>query len=227
VKFGVVVFPGSNCDRDCFHVANDVLGAEACFLWHKDRDLAGCDVLILPGGFSYGDYLRSGAMARFSPIMEEVVAFAEGGGPVLGICNGFQVLTEAGLLPGALTRNVGLEFLCHDVHVRAEAGTGSPFFRSIDRGSVLRMPIAHNDGRFHADDETIARLEGESRVAFRYVNAEGEATDAANPNGSVHGIAGILNERGNVLGLMPHPERCAEPQLGNTDGLGLFVGLVR
>jgi len=226
MRFGVVVFPGSNCDHDCYHVVSDVLGSEARFLWHKDRDLAGSDVLLLPGGFSYGDYLRAGAMARFSPIMDEVVAFAKRGGPVLGICNGFQVLTEAGLLPGALLTNRGLKFLCRDVTVTAENVARSPFTRALAEGEVLTMPIAHYDGCFYADDDTVERLEGEGQVAFRYVGADGARTSTANPNGSVHDIAGVRNEAGNVVGLMPHPERAAEDLLGHREGIKLFQGVL-
>lgn len=226
MKFGVVVFPGSNCDHDCYYAASHAAGASAAFLWHKERDLKGADVIILPGGFSYGDYLRSGAMARFSPIMEEVVAFANRGGPVIGICNGFQILTESGLLPGALMRNKNLKFLCRDVHVRAERDAGTtPFTRRVDKGRVLRMPIAHNDGCYFAEPELLARLEGEGQVIFRYVSSGGEVTEDGNPNGSLHAIAGITNEKRNVLGLMPHPDRCAEATLGNTDGALLFQGL--
>lgn len=227
MKFGVVVFPGSNCDHDCYYAASHAAGAEACFLWHKERDLKGSDVIILPGGFSYGDYLRSGAMARFSPIMEEVIAFANRGGPVIGICNGFQILTESGLLPGALMRNKHLKFLCRDVFLRAEQDAGAtPFTRNVEKGRVLRMPIAHNDGCYFAEPHLLDRLEGEGQVIFRYVNAAGEVSEDGNPNGSLHAIAGITNEKRNVLGLMPHPDRCAEDLLGNHDGALLFQGVV-
>ena len=226
MKFGVVVFPGSNCDHDCYYAASHAAGASATFLWHKERDLKGADVVLLPGGFSYGDYLRSGAMARFSPIMEEVVAFANRGGPVIGICNGFQILTESGLLPGALMRNKHLRFLCRDVFLRAEQDAGAtPFTRRVEKGRVLRMPIAHNDGCYFAEPALLERLEGDGQVIFRYVNAAGEVTEEGNPNGSLHAIAGITNAKRNVLGLMPHPDRCAEPTLGNTDGALLFQGL--
>ena len=225
MKFGVVVFPGSNCDQDCFHVVADVLGAEARFVWHKDRDLAGLDVVVLPGGFSYGDYLRAGSMARFSPVMEEVVAHARKGGPVLGICNGFQILAEAGLVEGALVRNRGLKFLCHDVHIRA-AGSSSPFTSALGEGEVLRMPIAHNDGCYYADDETLDRIEGEGRVAFRYCDAGGTVGGEANPNGSLRDVAGVLGGDGNVLGMMPHPERASEAVLGCEDGRRIFEGVL-
>ena len=225
MKFGVVVFPGSNCDHDCVHVVRDVLGAPCRTVWHKDRDLGDVDCVILPGGFSYGDYLRAGAIARVSPVMEAVAAFARAGGPVLGICNGFQVLCEAGLLPGALLRNAGLSFICKDIHLRAE-GASSPFTSNLQHGDLLRMPIAHGEGRYHVDAQTLERIEGEGRVAFRYASAHGDVGDEHNPNGSVASIAGLVSWGGNVLGMMPHPERCAEEALGNTDGLRLFASLL-
>ncbi len=221
MKFGVVVFPGTWSDRDCGHVVQDVLGAELTYLWHKDRDLDGADCVILPGGFSYGDYLRAGAIARFSPVMESVAAFAAGGGLVWGICNGFQVLCEAGLLPGALVRNDCLEFRCEWTRVRCERAD-TPYTGELARRQVIRVPIAHGEGNYVADPETLDALEGRSQVVFRYCDESGEVTAAANPNGSQRGIAGIVNERGNVLGMMPHPERCAEAELGGTDGLLLF-----
>jgi phosphoribosylformylglycinamidine synthase len=225
VKVGIVRFPGSNCDEDAFHAVADVVGRPAVYLWHKDHDLQGVDLVILPGGFSYGDYLRPGAIARFSPIMREVVAHAERGGPVLGICNGFQIACEAGLLPGALLRNASLRFVHGPAHLRVET-IATRFTAHYHLGQVIRIPIAHGDGRFTADGDTLARLEGEGRVVFRYVTREGVASDDANPNGSLRNIAGIVNEGGNVLGMMPHPERAVEAALGSTDGLPLFTSLV-
>ena len=225
VKFGIVVFPGSNCEHDCYHVVKHVLRQEACFLWHKDRTLAACDAVILPGGFAHGDYLRCGAMAKSSPIMESVTRFARDGGPVLGICNGFQILTEAGLLPGALIRNRSLQYLCRDVHLRVESND-SPFTRELAAGRVLRMPVGHGEGCYYADPKTLKRLQTEGRIAFRYCDEDGKLTEEANPNGSLESIAGVLNERGNVLGLMPHPDRCAEAILGNEDGKTLFESVI-
>ncbi len=226
MKFGIVVFPGSNCDHDAYHVAKHVAGQEAVFLWHKTTDLEGVDAIILPGGFSYGDYLRAGAIARFSPIMKEVVRFAKAGGPVLGICNGFQILLESGLLPGALLRNESLNFVCKYVHIRVE-NTDSIFTRSLFRGQILRIPVAHGEGNYYADEETIQELEGNNLVVFRYSTDAGEITRACNPNGSVNNIAGITHPTLNVLGMMPHPERCAEDILGSSDGLGIFHSLIR
>ena len=225
MKVGVVTFPGSNCDEDAYLAVVEQLDEEAVLLWHKDHDLQGADVIILPGGFSYGDYLRSGAIARFSPIMQEVVAHAKRGGPVIGICNGFQIACEAGLLPGALLRNESLQFRSMPVTVRVET-TDTVFTRAAAVGARLTMPIAHGDGRFTADDKTLDELEGEGRVVFRYVDAEGKATAAANPNGAMRNIAGITNEGGTVIGLMPHPERALEPLLGSTDGRVLFQSLL-
>jgi phosphoribosylformylglycinamidine synthase len=221
VKFGVVVFPGTWSDRDCGHVVENVLGAELVYLWHKDRDLQGADCVILPGGFSYGDYLRAGAIARFSPVMESVAAFAADGGMVWGICNGFQVLCEAGLLPGALVRNDCLEFRCEWTHLRCERAT-TPYTGQVAVRQVVRVPISHGEGRYVADPETLDALEARGQVVFRYCDETGQTTAAANPNGSLRSVAGIVNERGNVLGMMPHPERCAEAELGGTDGLLLF-----
>ena len=221
MKFGVVVFPGTWSDRDCGHVVQDVLGAELDYLWHKDRDLRGADCVILPGGFSYGDYLRAGAIARFSPVMESVADFAAGGGLVWGICNGFQVLCEAGLLPGALVRNACLEFRCEWTHLLCERDN-TPFTGRLARGQVLRVPIAHGEGNYVADPAELEALERRRQVVFRYCDERGEPTPEANPNGSQRSIAGIVNERGNVLGMMPHPERCAEAALGGSDGLLLF-----
>jgi phosphoribosylformylglycinamidine synthase I len=225
MKVAVVTFPGSNCDYDLFK-AVQLVGGEPTFVWHRDRALDGFDAVMLPGGFSYGDYLRAGAIARMSPVMEDVVGFAGRGGPVLGICNGFQILCEAGLLPGALVRNASLRFVSRDVHIRVEKGD-TLFTSDYERGHVLRMPVAHGDGNYEADTPTLERLEGDGRVAFRYVSATGDVTQAANPNGSWHNIAGIVNERGNVLGMMPHPERATEPILGSTDGLGLFTSMMK
>jgi len=217
MKVGIVVFPGSNCDEDTLHVVRDVFGREARLLWHKEHDLHGADYVILPGGFSYGDYLRCGAIARFSPVMDEVVAFARKGGPVLGICNGFQILTEAGLLPGALLLNGGQSFLGRDVLLRVD-GRPSRFTAGLSRTAGFRLPIAHMDGRYFIDEEGHRRLEGEGQVLFRYADD--------NPNGSLAAIAGVLNEAGNVAGLMPHPERNAEQVLGNLDGRTIFSALL-
>lgn len=225
MKFGIVTFPGSNCDHDTHHAVVDVLGEEAVYLWHKDHDLAGADVIILPGGFSYGDYLRAGAIARFSPIMVEVVAHAKRGGPVLGICNGFQIACEAGLLPGALLRNDGLKFVSEPVRIRVE-NAETMFTNRYERGQVLRMPIAHGDGRYVADDATLDRLDGEGQVVFRYVSGPGDADEYWSPNGSMRAIAGIVSQGGNVMGLMPHPERAMDPLLGSLDGAGLFESML-
>ena len=225
MKAGVVRFPGSNCDEDAFNAVVDILGQDAVYCWHKDHDLQNVDVVILPGGFSYGDYLRPGAIARFSPIMQEVVAFAKRGGPVLAICNGFQIACEAGLLPGALLRNAGLRFVSAPVHLRVES-IATAFTSRYHIGEVISVPIAHGDGRFTADADVLARIEGEGQVVFRYVNAAGEATPGSNPNGSLRNIAGIINDRGNVLGMMPHPERAMEPILGSTGGVALFTSLL-
>ena len=208
MKVGIVVFPGSNCDEDAFHVAGSVLGHQPQLLWHKDHDLKGSELVILPGGFSYGDYLRCGAIARFAPVMEEVAAFAKKGGPVIGICNGFQILTEAGLLPGALLQNANRQYICQDVNLRTEKAR-TRFTSGLTAGETFKIPIAHGDGNYFIDDEGLKRLEGEGQVVFRYLQ---------NPNGSRNDIAGIVNSSGNVLGMMPHPERNAEPLLGNADG---------
>lgn len=225
MRIAIVTFPGANCDGDCYGAVEEALGAEAVYVWHKETELGGADAVILPGGFSYGDYLRPGAIARFSPIMGAVRRFAAEGGPVLGICNGFQVLCEAGLLPGALVRNRSLKFRAMDVYLRVE-NAATPYTTRYREGQVLRMPIAHGDGNYVADEATLDRLEQERRIVFRYVDANGDATDAANPNGSARNIAGIVNEGGNVLGMMPHPERAVEALLGSTDGLPLFESLV-
>jgi len=223
---GVVVFPGANCDHDAYHVMKHVLGREARFLWHKETRLAGIDRVILPGGFSYGDYLRCGAIARFSPIMGAVAEFAEAGGPVLGICNGFQTLCEAGLLPGALARNASLKFICQDVRVRVETDA-SALTGGVARGTVLRIPIAHAEGSYTFDEAGLEALERGGQVLLRYCDAQGEITEAANPNGSRHGIAGVRNAAGNVVGLMPHPERASEAMLGNEDGRVLLEAFAR
>jgi phosphoribosylformylglycinamidine synthase len=226
VKFAVVVFPGSNCDHDTYHVTKTVLGQEAELIWHKDRSLRGADVVVLPGGFAHGDYLRTGAIARFSPIMQDVAAFAAAGGPVIGICNGFQVLLEAGLLPGAMLRNRGLKFRCEFLHARVEQ-TDTPFTAACRPGQIIRMPIAHGDGNYYAEPDVIARLERNRQVIFRYVSATGEVTDEANPNGSANNIAGICNEARNVVGLMPHPERACELAVGSADGLAVFESILK
>ncbi|MEN9591973.1 MAG: hypothetical protein RJA21_425 [Gemmatimonadota bacterium] len=225
MKAGIVRFPGSNCDEDAYHAIADHLGQEAVYLWHKDHDLQHVDLVILPGGFSYGDYLRAGAIARFSPIMQEVIAFAKRGGPVLAICNGFQIACEAGLLPGALLRNASLRFVSAPVHLRVDS-VATRYTSQYHIGQVITIPVAHGDGRFTADADTLARLEGEGQVVFRYVSADGEATPSANPNGSLRSIAGIVSAEGNVLGMMPHPERALDATLGSTDGVPLFASIL-
>ncbi len=225
MKFGVVVFPGSNCDEDAYHAARDVFGQEAEYLWHKDTDLKGADVLILPGGFAHGDYLRTGAMARFSPIMKDVRAFAERGGPVIGICNGFQILLEAGLLPGAMLRNRSLKYRCEHVYLRVEQ-TDTPFTSAARQGQVLRIPIGHGEGNYYAAPETIRALEANRQVILRYTDPQGAVADEWNPNGSVNAIASICNEARNVVGMMPHPERACEPLLGGVDGCAIFQSVV-
>jgi phosphoribosylformylglycinamidine synthase I len=225
VKFGIVTFPGSNGDYDAFHAVADALGEQAVYLWHKDHDLQGSDVIILPGGFSYGDYLRAGAIARFSPIMNEVTAHARRGAPVLAICNGFQIACEAGLLPGALLRNASLRFVSRVVNVRVE-NSSSMFTREYFNGQVLSIPVAHGDGRYTADAGVIEQLENDGRVAFRYCSSDGVVDDRGNVNGSVNDIAGIINDKGNVLGMMPHPERAVDPIVATPDGLGVFHSLL-
>jgi len=226
MKFAIVVFPGSNCDHDAYHAATHVLGQKAELVWHKDTSLGQADAVILPGGFAHGDYLRTGAIARFSPIMREVSRFATEGGPVLGICNGFQVLLEAGLLPGAMLRNRDLHFRCEFLHVRVEH-TDTPFTAACRPRQVIRIPIAHGEGNYYAEPDVIARLEKNRQVVFRYVSATGDTTDEANPNGSVNNIAGICNERRNVVGLMPHPERACESAVGSADGLVVFESALK
>jgi phosphoribosylformylglycinamidine synthase len=225
MRFGIVTFPGSNCDYDAYHAVVDAIGEEAVYLWHKDHDLQRSDAIILPGGFSYGDYLRAGAIARFSPVMQDVIAFAKRGGPVLAICNGFQIACESGLLPGALLRNESLKFICEVVRLRVESNA-TLFTNRYAVGDMLRIPIAHGDGRYTADEETLNTLEGEGRVAFRYAGGPGDADEWWSPNGSMRAIAGIVNEGGNVLGMMPHPERAVDPLLGSDDGLRLFESML-
>jgi len=225
MKFGVLVFPGSNCDHDAYWVVSQVARQPVTFLWHESHDLQNCDAIIVPGGFAYGDYLRTGAIARFAPIMESVRKFASGGGLVLGICNGFQILCESGLLPGALMRNIGLKYVCKPVHVRVET-TDTPFTNTCHEGDVLQIPVGHMDGNYFCDAATLEMLEKERRVVFRYSSPRGEITAAANPNGSLANIAGICSEGRNVLGMMPHPERASEKLLGGVDGLQVFRSMV-
>ncbi len=222
MKAGVLVFPGSNCDHDAYHVLKHTFDAETRFIWHKDRDIHGLDLIIVPGGFSYGDYLRSGAIARFSPVMEEVVAFAKRGGLVMGICNGFQILLESGLLPGAMLHNESLRFVCKDVYLRTVTAQ-TPFTSQILPGTVLRIPIAHGEGNYYASEEAVNALFDNDQVAFQYCDVDGNTTAESNPNGAMRNIAGIVNEGRNVLGMMPHPERAADALLGNTDGLKIFA----
>jgi len=226
MKFAVVVFPGSNCDHDAHYAAEHVLGQQAELIWHKDTSLRGAAVVVLPGGFAHGDYLRTGAIARFSPIMQEVKRFADAGGPVLGICNGFQILLEAGMLPGAMLRNASLHFHCEHVYVKVEQ-TDTPFTVACSTERPLRIPVAHGEGNYYAEPDVVARLEKNRQVVFRYVDASGQRTDAANPNGSLNNIAGICNDRRNVVGLMPHPERACELAVGSADGLALFESAVK
>ena len=226
MKFAVLRFPGSNCDQDCVLALNALPGATADFVWHKDTSLAGFDTVVVPGGFSYGDYLRCGAIARFSPIMQSVKNFAAAGGTVLGICNGFQILCESGLLPGALVRNKGLHFVCNHQLLRVES-TNSRFTNSATKGQILNIPIAHGEGCYFADDTTLAALNANDQILLRYCDESGQPTDAANPNGSRENIAGICNEARNVFGLMPHPERACDPALASTDGLAIFQSLLK
>ena len=224
-RIGILVFPGSNCDRDCHHAVKEIMGAEAEFVWHKETTLPQLDAVIIPGGFSYGDYLRTGAIARFSPVMAAVTRFAENGGLVLGICNGFQILLEAGLLPGAMLRNRSLSFICRDIQVRVES-TATPFTGRCRPGQVLTLPIAHADGNYYTDSTTLSALKAGNQIVFRYCTPAGEVTPEANPNGSLDSIAGITSAAGNVLGLMPHPERSAEALLGNEDGRLILLSLL-
>jgi phosphoribosylformylglycinamidine synthase I len=225
MKFGVIIFPGSNCDHDAYWTIQHVAQQPVTFLWHESHDLENCDAVIVPGGFAYGDYLRTGAIAKFSPVMESVKRFAASGGLVLGICNGFQILCEAGLLPGALIRNAGLKYICKPVHVRVE-NADTPFTHACQQGEVLTIPIGHLEGNYFCDDATLANLRRDRRIVFRYATLHGEVTDQANPNGSRDNIAGISSPGYNVLGMMPHPERSAEPELGCTDGFKIFQSLV-
>jgi len=225
MKFGVVVFPGSNCDADCYHVVKNVAHQNVEYIWHKQDDVKGFDALILTGGFSSGDYLRTGAIARFSPIMPAVIEFAQKGGPVIGICNGFQILLEAGLLPGAMLRNRSLTFICDTVTLRVNRAD-TMFTNRYVKDQVLQIPIAHGEGNYYCDNETLKRLQDNQQIVFTYCDADGRETDEANPNGSIANIAGIINERGNVLGMMPHPERCSEPILGGSDGLDIFLSII-
>lgn len=224
MKFGVLVFPGSNCDHDTYNVVENLVGQPVTFLWHASSDLEGCDAILVPGGFAYGDYLRTGAIAKFAPIMQSVTKFANNGGLVLGICNGFQILCESGLLPGALMRNAGQNYICKQVHLRTET-VNSPFTHSLAKGRVLQMPIGHMEGNYFCDVDTLARLNAQDRIAFRYATPAGEITRQANPNGSLENIAGILSEGRNVLGMMPHPDRSSETLLGSADGLLLFKAM--
>ncbi len=225
MKFGVLVFPGSNCDQDTYHVISEVVGEPVVFLWHESSTLENCDAIVVPGGFAYGDYLRTGAIAHFAPIMQTVKKFAASDGMVLGICNGFQILTESGLLPGALMRNAGLKYICKQVYLRTETND-SPFTNLLREGDVLKIPIGHMEGNYFCDAATLKQLEAERRIAFRYATATGEITPQANPNGSLANIAGILNEGRNVLGMMPHPDRSSEAILGSADGLRIFQSMV-
>lgn len=225
MKFGVLVFPGSNCDHDTFHVIADVARQPVTFLWHDSEDLAGVDAILVPGGFAYGDYLRTGAIARFSPVMQAVQRFAAGGGLVLGICNGFQILTEAGLLPGALMRNAQLKYICKQVNLRVETAD-SPFTNQLSQGQVLQIPIGHMEGNYFCTPDELHELQAENRIAFRFATADGEITRESNPNGSLDNIAGILNAKRNVLGMMPHPDRSSEQLLGSADGLKIFTSMI-
>lgn len=223
--FGVIVFPGSNCDHDAYHAAAHVMDAKATFIWHKDTGLGEADILILPGGFSYGDYLRSGAIAKVSPVMKSVMEFARKGGPVIGICNGFQILLESGLLPGTMLHNQNLRFVCKFVHLRCE-NRDTLFTNAIPEGKILKIPVAHGEGNYFTDDDTLKQLEDNRQIIFRYCGTDGSVTDDANPNGSLANIAGICNQEGNVLGMMPHPERAVEDQLGSSDGRLVFTSII-
>lgn len=225
MKFGVVVFPGSNCDQDCFYVVKDVLKQPVEYIWHKETKLDSFDCIVLPGGFSYGDYLRTGAVARFSPVMDAIIDFAEKGGVVMGICNGFQILLEAGLLPGAMLRNANLHFICKYVYIKTE-NTNTPFTNLCNKNRVLKIPIAHNEGNYYIDEQGLKNLEKNGQIAFRYCRGEGVGDKDFNPNGALACIAGITNKEGNVLGMMPHPERCSEQELGSEDGFLIFKSIV-
>ena len=225
MRFGVVVFPGSNCDYDCYYVIKEVMGQDVSFIWHKEENLKGYDCIVLPGGFSYGDYLRTGAIARFSPVMRGIEKFAREGGLVIGICNGFQILLEAGILPGAMRKNESLHFICRFVYVRVE-NNNTPFTRAFQKGQVLKIPIAHFEGNYYVDTPTLKKLKEGNRIVFRYCDREGRILSEANPNGSVEAIAGICNEEGNVLGMMPHPERASEEILGSKDGREIWKSII-
>jgi len=225
MKFGVVIFPGSNCEHDCYYVVESVIGQPVEFIWHQDTSVKGFDAVILPGGFAYGDYLRTGALAKFSPVMKAVGDFAKQGGLVFGICNGFQILAEAGLLPGALLRNIGLKYVCKFLHLRTET-TDTPYTNILKKNQLLRIPVGHGDGNYFADPETLKRIEDNRQVVFRYATASGEITPEANPNGSLHNVAGIVNEQRNVLGMMPHPDRSSESLLGSADVKLIFESMV-
>lgn len=226
MRFGIVVFPGSNCDADCYHVIKEVMHEEAYYVWHKEKDLNSFDAIILPGGFSYGDYLRAGAIARFSPVMSAVKDFASKGGLVIGICNGFQILLEAGLLPGAMLRNRSLKFICDQVHLKINRND-TPFSHLFSEGEVIKVPIAHGEGNYYCDPETLESLKNNRQIVFTYCSPEGEVSDEYNPNGALANIAGIINKDGNVLGMMPHPERCSEALLGGTDGFKVFASMIK
>ena len=225
MKFGIIVFPGSNCDQDCFYVIKDVLRQSVKYIWHKDTDLDGLDCVILPGGFSYGDYLRTGAIARFSPVMKFITGFAQKGGTVIGICNGFQILLEAGLLPGVMLRNRGLHFICKRIFIKTE-NNQTRFTNLYDRGQILKIPIAHNEGNYYIDAAGLKELKDNNQIVFRYCSAAGEVSDQFNPNGALDNIAGIINKKGNILGMMPHPERSSEKELGCQDGYFIFKSII-
>ena len=226
MKFAVLVFPGSNCDQDCFYVVRDVLGESVRYIWHKDSRLSGIDCVIIPGGFSYGDYLRTGAVARFSPVMKPVIEFARKGGLVIGICNGFQILLESGLLPGAMLRNTDLHFICRYVYIKTD-NTNTPFTNLCSSNQVLKIPIAHNEGNYYIDDEGLKKLKENNQIIFRYCDRQGNITKDSNPNGALYNIAGIINKKGNVLGMMPHPERSSEAELLSQDGFLIFSSIVK
>jgi len=226
MKFGIVVFPGSNCDHDCFYVVNNVIKQPVEYIWHKDKELDGFNCIIIPGGFSYGDYLRTGAVGRFSPIMKEVVKFAKRGGFVIGICNGFQILLAAGLLPGAMLRNKNIHFICKHVHIKTE-NNETPFTNKFEKNQILKIPIAHNEGNYYIDGERLKELKENKQIIFRYCSPGGEINGRYNPNGALDNIAGIINKEGNVLGMMPHPERSAESILGSRDGRLIFESIIK
>jgi len=226
MKFGVIVFPGSNCDYDCYWVVKHILRKKVDLIWHKERNLSGYDCLILPGGFSYGDYLRTGAIARFSPVMNAVEAYARNGGLIIGICNGFQVLLEAGLLPGAMVSNKSLQFICKFIYIRVE-NDATPYTNLFHKGQILKIPIAHNEGNYYADEKTIQALNKNNQIVFRYCDEKGTVSKASNPNGAKESIAAICNKEGNILGIMPHPERASEQLLGSKDGRGIFESIIK